>query len=68
VFLDASWVAVYLGQRVVPEGFDPRAALPPQADLLRSMAALRQEVSATAAAMPGHLDFIHRFCPMAEAA
>ncbi|MBB5698545.1 tryptophan halogenase family protein [Sphingomonas yantingensis] len=68
VFLDASWVAVYLGQRVVPEGFDPRAGLPTDADLLRSMAALRQEVSATAAAMPGHLDFIHRYCPMAEAA
>ena len=29
VFLDASWIAVYLGQGVVPEGHDLRADAPP---------------------------------------
>ena len=28
VFLDASWIAVYIGQRVIPEGHDMRADLP----------------------------------------
>ncbi|WP_315760725.1 tryptophan halogenase family protein [Sphingomonas sp. Y38-1Y] len=68
VFLDASWVAVYLGQRVVPQGFDPRADLPPGGALMRGMAELSEEIAATARAMPEHLRFIERYCPMAEAA
>src|SRR4051812_10973839 len=38
VFLDASWIAVYLGQRVVPEGHDMRADAPPTEALVRAMA------------------------------
>ena len=68
VFLDASWVAVYLGQRVRPEGRDPRADLPAMDVLMRGMTNLRDEVAATAAAMPGHLAFIDRYCPMSPAA
>ncbi|PAX06745.1 tryptophan halogenase family protein [Sphingomonas lenta] len=68
VFLDASWVAVYLGQRVRPLGYDPRADLPPADALLRGMGELEAEVAAAAEAMPNHLDFIRGYCPMAAAA
>jgi tryptophan halogenase len=68
VFLDASWIAVYVGQRIVPEGFDPRAAVPPAAAVQQRMDALRAQIHAAAAAMPDHRTHIARYCPMKSAA
>jgi tryptophan halogenase len=68
VFLDASWVAVYLGQRVIPTAHDPRADLPPAEALTREFDALAADIDRTVAAMPSHADHIARYCAMAEAA
>jgi tryptophan halogenase len=68
VFLDASWVAVYMGQRITPEGQDMRADLPPLDALARSAEMLRAEISAKAARMPDHRAHIEAYCPMAAAA
>ena len=67
VFLDASWVAVYLGQGVTPLGHDMRADAAPVDQLLQAMARLRGEVAATAGAMPNHRDYIAQHCAMADA-
>jgi len=68
VFLDASWIAVYIGQRVTPDGYDMRADLPSANVLRDAMSALQSEVRARASALPDHRDYIERYCPMAEAA
>jgi tryptophan 7-halogenase len=68
VFLDASWIAVYIGQRVVPQAYDMRADLPSARALTDAMAALHTEVWASASALPDHRDYIESYCPMAEAA
>lgn len=68
VFLDASWVAVYIGQGVMPQGYDLRADLPSADALARGLEALRQEIRAKASAMADHRSFIERYCPMKEAA
>lgn len=68
VFLDASWIAVYVGQGIVPEGHDPRADTASAGALLRGMMALREEIVRTAAAMPDHRAHIELYCPMARAA
>jgi len=68
VFLDASWIAVYTGQRIVPEGHDRRADLPSIDALVRGAEALRQEIHTKAEHMPDHRAHIERYCPMAEAA
>ena len=65
VFLEASWIAVYLGQRVFPEGHDMRADLPRPDSLARGMEDLRAEIDRTVQAMPDHLGMIARYCPMA---
>jgi len=65
VFLDASWIAVYLGQRIIPEGHDMRADGPPAEALLRAMETFRAEVRGVAETMPDHLGHISRYCPMA---
>lgn len=65
VFLEASWIAVYLGQRVYPQGHDMRADVPSADALSRGMEQLRLEVLQAAEAMPDHLGMIARYCPMA---
>jgi tryptophan halogenase len=68
VFLDASWVAVYMGQRIIPEGHDMRADLPPLDALARSAEGLRADIAAKASRMPDHRSHIEAYCPMAAAA
>jgi len=67
-FLDASWIAVYLGQGLFPEGHDMRADGPPTDALARDMALLHKEIRATAERMPDHAGHLARYCPMAAAA
>jgi tryptophan 7-halogenase len=65
VFLEASWIAVYLGQRITPDGHDMRAD-PPSLDALESgVHKLRDEVLQVAESMPDHLRMIRQYCPMA---
>lgn len=64
VFLDASWVAVYLGQRIMPAGYDARADLPGNGELMQSMEHLRHEIAGMSASLPGHGAFIEQYCPM----
>lgn len=68
VFLDASWIAVYIGQHVIPEGRDMRADLPSADALARGMEKLRSDIHSAAARMPDHRSYIESYCPMAEAA
>jgi tryptophan halogenase len=65
VFLDASWIAVYLGQHVIPQGHDMRADAPPVEALVRGMATFQAEVRELAEGMPSHLARIATYCPMA---
>ncbi|HVI99722.1 MAG TPA: tryptophan halogenase family protein [Sphingomonas sp.] len=54
LFLEPSWVAVYLGQGIVPERWDQRADLADAAQLDRALAGLEQAIGAAAARVPGH--------------
>ncbi len=58
LFLEPSWIAVYLGQGITPSGWDQRADGPALDALDRAVAHLRTEVGATAAAMPDHAAFL----------
>ena len=64
-FLEPSWIAVYLGQRILPEGHDLRADLPRGDSLASGMEELRTEIQKTVQAMPDHLQMIAQYCPMA---
>lgn len=62
LFLEASWLAVYLGQRVLPEAYDPRVEQFPAADAQRNLQGLRGHIAKTAQAMPSHADWIKKHC------
>lgn len=60
MFLDASWIAVYLGQRVIPEHGDPLAAHLDEQALGSHLAMIRERTAAAAASLPHHADFIRQ--------
>ncbi len=63
LFLEASWLAVYLGQRVVPADVDPRASEVPQRDVARGLRGMRSAIENATRNMPSHADWIARHCP-----
>lgn len=58
MFLDASWIAVYLGQRVMPQHYDPRCSKISEDLLLQKLTTLRNGCMSAARTMPVHQDFI----------
>jgi tryptophan halogenase len=62
LFTDHSWIAVMLGQGIVPEGYDPLIDSVPIEDSRRFVQHARDVVSKTAHAMPLHEVFIDQNC------
>jgi tryptophan halogenase len=61
-FKEPSWLAVYLGQNVMPSGYDPMVDAIDPAVSAAKLAELKATVRRAAEAMPGHQAFIERFC------
>ena len=68
VFLPPSWIAVMLGQNLVPRGHDPRANAAPPELLSKHVAALRSNVRAAAQAAPDHAAFLRQIGAASETA
>jgi tryptophan 7-halogenase len=62
LFLEPSWVAVYLGQRVVPRSYDPLADGQPLEAVQRDASALRAAIREAAGKLPTHEEFIAHYC------
>jgi tryptophan halogenase len=63
LFTKPSWVAVMLGQHILPKQCDPIVATLPHADVHRSLESMRLAMDHAASAMPTHAEFIQRYCP-----
>ncbi len=62
LFSKPSWVAVLLGQNIVPRQHDPIVASLPHADVQESLESMRLAMVQAAKAMPTHEEFIRRYC------
>jgi tryptophan halogenase len=62
LFRNPSWLAVYLGQGVIPQGYDRLADLRPQVDAPEQLRRLRELMRSAAATFPTHDAFIERHC------
>jgi tryptophan halogenase len=58
LFLEPSWLAVYLGQGIVPKRWDARADLPAPDGLARAMTALRGGICAAVEGMADHRAYL----------
>ncbi|HEY6126463.1 MAG TPA: tryptophan 7-halogenase, partial [Steroidobacteraceae bacterium] len=62
LFSKPSWVAVLLGQNIVPKQCDPIVASLPHAMVHESLESMRLAMDEAASAMPTHAEFIRRYC------
>jgi tryptophan halogenase len=62
LFTELGWLQVMVGQGVMPEGYHPLADQLSESDLAGFLAATRQVVDGSVAAMPSHEDFIAHHC------
>lgn len=60
MFLDASWIAVSVGQGIRPAGYDPRSERTAQEVLVSELNALREEHARQVAGMPAHDTYLAR--------
>lgn len=60
VFLPPSWIAVMLGQNLVPRHYDPRVGRLPEQALRQAGRSLKQRVHDAAAATPDHGAYIRK--------
>lgn len=62
-----SWVAVFLGQNVMPERVDPIVQSLPRTEVVRSVRSMQTAMAEAAERMPPHEEFIRRYCPATAA-
>ena len=60
-FKEPSWLAVYLGQNIMPDGHDPLVEALDPAQAARTLAELKAAVARTVEAMPAHEAFLRSF-------
>ncbi|MAW98637.1 MAG: tryptophan halogenase [Sphingomonas sp.] len=65
LFSLASWVAVLLGQGIIPKGHDPLVGAMDENSLAHRVEELRQSVRRSVAAMPSHAEFLRAHCAAA---
>jgi len=64
LFTESSWLAVLLGQGLMPRGHDPVADAIPEKDMMRALLSLKAAVRDAANALPDHQEFIRSYCAM----
>ena len=60
LFFEPSWVAVYIGQGLLPEQHDARAAIGDPRRLAAALGGLESAISSQVATMPGHDEYLAR--------
>lgn len=62
LFRYPSWLAVFIGQHIWPERYDPLVDMRSGVDALRKLNGLRRVMGEVADAMPTHREYIERYC------
>lgn len=67
LFSKPSWVAVMLGQNLIPEAVDPIVQTIPSEQIRHSLHSMRSAMQKAAQTMPSHSDYLERYCQTAGA-
>jgi tryptophan halogenase len=61
LFSKPSWIAVCLGQNIIPQNYDPIVGGLPHAQVDHSLNSMRQAMEKAAQNMPNHADFLQQY-------
>lgn len=62
LFSESSWVSVFLGQNVWPQGYDPMVDTLTDQQLAQVAGQIHQAIRTTVEKMPTHLNYIQQYC------
>lgn len=62
-YAEPSWVAILLGQGILPQGYSARAEFLPLDSIRQLMQKRRESIQQIVARMPGHEHFLSQTCP-----
>ncbi|MEL6688241.1 MAG: tryptophan halogenase family protein [Pseudomonadota bacterium] len=62
LFSKPSWVAVMVGQNIMPEAVDPIVGSLPAEQIRHSLQSMRNAMQKASQAMPSHSDYLARYC------
>ncbi|QYJ08475.1 tryptophan 7-halogenase [Qipengyuania flava] len=68
LFLVPSWVAVMIGQRMLPQSYDWRVDQLPSAEVRQHLAGLKNHIAKAAASMPDHAEYLQSYTHRRSAA
>lgn len=63
LFSETSWVAVLLGQNIVPEGYNPLIDAIEFEQIEQSLDSMHHSIAKAVANMPNHSQFLNKYCP-----
>ncbi|MFN7054942.1 tryptophan halogenase family protein [Hyphomonas sp.] len=63
LFLNPSWISVFIGQRVIPRQWDPRAEAVPADQAAATLARLKRHIAETVERLPSHESALAAYCP-----
>ena len=63
LFAEESWIQVFLGQGVMPRGYDPLVDIRSEAEIGAFLGNVESVIRKCVAVMPDHADYVARSCP-----
>ena len=68
LFIEPNWIAILLGQGVIPRATDLRVDCLPRAQVAQQLAQMRKVIANAVNALPAHEETIRRYCPAGQEA
>ena len=63
LFSEESWIQVFLGQNIVPRGYDPLVEIKSDPQIEQFLGNIAATIDRCVQVMPSHSDYVSKFCP-----
>lgn len=62
LFSEESWIQVFLGQGIIPQGYDPLVDVKSEAQIVQYLGNIENVIGKCVNVMPSHADFVAKYC------
>jgi len=63
LFAEESWIQVFIGQGLIPHGYDPQVNLKSDTQLVQYLSNIAAVIGKCVAVMPSHAEYVAKTCP-----